>query len=92
MIAAIEEETGKGLGKLLVAQAENRAREHGCTTMRLELLTPSDWEHPVKKILDAWYARLGYVKGGPEPFEAAHPHIAPLLACTCIFTVYLKPL
>jgi len=37
--------------------------------MRLELLTPRDWEHPVKKFLDEWYQRIGYVKGDEANFE-----------------------
>ena len=60
MLCATEEMTGKGLGSLLIAYAENRAKAHGCNQMRLELLTPRDYEHPVKKFLIEWYTRIGY--------------------------------
>ena len=92
MLCATEEMTGKGLGNFLIRAAEKRARRYGCRWSRLELLTPRDWEHPVKKILHAWYTRLGYIQGDPEPFEKAYPDKAPDLAYACTFTVYLKGL
>ena len=92
MLAAKDEFCGKGLGNGLISQAEARAKHNGCTNMRLELLTPRDWEHPVKVILDKWYTKVGYVKGDTEDFDKSYPHISPMLACPMNFTVYLKPL
>lgn len=92
MLCASLEYTGQGLGTQLIEQAESKAKEAGCKTMRLELLTPQTWEHPVKTILDAWYRRLGYVKGGNEDFDSLYPHIVPLLDGKMNFTVYLKQL
>ena len=82
----------RGLGKLLVGAAEEVCRSKHCSRMRLELLTPRDSVHAVKVWLDAWYSSLGYVKGLPEDFGQAFPRIQPLLACDCIFTVYMKEL
>ena len=79
-----------GLGRSLIGRAEQRAKDHGCEKMRLELLTPRDWEHPVKKFLDEWYQRIGYVKGDEANFEDQYAHRVNDLACPCKFTVYLK--
>lgn len=92
MLCVSETCLGRGLGRLLVSSAELYCKKNGCKQMRLELLTPRAFVHPVKAWLDGWYQRLGYVKGVTEDFGAAYPRIAPLLACECNFTVYLKDL
>ena len=82
---------GRGVGRLLMRAAEAAARRAGCGAMRLELLTPSGFSHPVKVWLDAWYQREGYVKGAAEDFAKAYPRIAAILV-PCVFTCYLKQL
>jgi GNAT superfamily N-acetyltransferase len=82
----------KGLGNVLINAAELHCLSKGCKTMRLELLTPANFVHPVKAWLDLWYSSLGYVKGMPEDFGLAFPRVQPLLACDCVFTAYLKAL
>ena len=72
--------------------AEAWAREKGCHTMRLELLTPREWTHPSKTFLQRWYARIGYAPHAAEPLEIMHPELVPELATACDFTVWLKPL
>jgi GNAT superfamily N-acetyltransferase len=50
---------GRGLGRQLVAFAEEHARRCGADTMQLELLVPDPpLEHTQR--LAAWYATLGY--------------------------------
>jgi hypothetical protein len=60
--------------------------------VRLELLLPRDCRHPSKERLKAWYGRRGYRVVGTSSVEAAHPHLAPLLATPCELAVYEKPL
>lgn len=52
---------GAGLGRELVAFAEQRSASLGASTMRLEMLVP-ETPHPHTDRLSAWYARLGYVE------------------------------
>lgn len=92
MLCIADSHLGKGLGLSLVKAAEEYCYSHGCTNMRLELLSPRSYVHEVKDWLDKWYTRLGYVKGQPEDFGAAFPRIQPLLACDCVFTPYIKQL
>ena len=60
--------------------------------MRLELLTPREWEHPMKKILNVWYQKIGYVQGQKEDFGKLYPEISKMFDCPVDFTVYLKDL
>lgn len=83
---------GQGIGRALVCEAEERARKSGAGLMQLELLTPKDWEHPVKAFLHRWYTRIGYIPIRTEPFAETYGHLAPYLATECNFTVYHKTL
>lgn len=71
---------GSGLGKALVAAAEDHCREHGCTTMELEVVN-------LREELPPWYRRLGYVESGTSPFPAPEKQKLP-----CHFIVMSKPL
>ncbi|HEU5133800.1 MAG TPA: GNAT family N-acetyltransferase [Steroidobacteraceae bacterium] len=92
MLVADPNYRGRGIGSALVARAEDWARGRGCRTMRLELLTPRHWTHPVKEFLKAWYTRLGYKPHATEPLEVLHADLAPELATECDYTVWRKPL
>ena len=92
MLVAAPEHRGTGVGRALVVFAEQRSRERGLRTMQLELLVPSEWRHPHKEFLKAWYTRIGYRPVRTGSIEAAHPHLAPLLATPCDLDVYEKPL
>lgn len=92
MLVVDERYRGQGIGAALVAHAERWARERQCLTMRLELLTPRHWTHPVKAFLRDWYTRLGYVPRSTEPFEAHFPEAGAELATECDFTVWEKAL
>jgi GNAT superfamily N-acetyltransferase len=82
---------GQGVGRLLMREAEATCVAAGCVAIRLELLAPSEFQHPVKAWLDAWYQREGYAVGDCEDFASAYPRIAPLLV-PCVFTTYRKEL
>ena len=64
MVSVHENYLRKGIATHLINAAEARGRELGCTTMRLEILSPRDWEHPMKVMLKKWYTeKLKYVEG-----------------------------
>ena len=58
MLVADRKYRGAGIGSALVKHAEKWAREHGCHTMRLEILSPRHWTHPSKNFLRQWYPGL----------------------------------
>ena len=47
MLVADRKYRGEGIGSALVKHAEKWAREHASHTMRLEILTPRHWTHPI---------------------------------------------
>jgi GNAT superfamily N-acetyltransferase len=92
MLAADPARRGLGIGRELVAFAENWARHHGLASMQLEVLRPRDWTHPSKVFLTQWYERIGYRHVRTGALDEAHPALAPLLATPCDFAVYRKDL
>jgi GNAT superfamily N-acetyltransferase len=92
MLVAAPEQRGTGIGRTLVAFAEQLNRERGRRAMQLELLLPHEWQHPSKEFLKAWYGRIGYRLIRTTTISEAHPHLAPLLATPCDFAIYEKPL
>ena len=92
MLAADLDSRGVGIGSALVDRAEHWARDMGCHTMQLELLTPRNWAHSSKEFLKKWYSRMCYVPQTTEPLERRHPELAPELATECDFTVWHKSL
>jgi GNAT superfamily N-acetyltransferase len=92
MLVAAPDHRGTGVGRALVAFAEEHSRERGLRAIQLELLVPRAWRHPSKEFLKAWYGRLGYRPVRTGSIDDAHPHLAPLLATPCDLDVYEKPL
>ncbi len=92
MLVAAPEVRSVGIGRDLVAFAEDWARRQAFAAMQLELLVPQTWTHPVKEFLHGWYTRIGYRPVRTEPFDVAYPALAPLLATPCDFVIYHKPL
>jgi len=77
---------GHGIGRALVAAAEDRMRARGASTMQLQILTPRGRAHPGKARLRDWYERLGYRFARTEPFAA------PRLTTPCEFEIFRKRL
>ncbi|GGL10402.1 GNAT family N-acetyltransferase [Mangrovihabitans endophyticus] len=92
MLVAAPDQRGAGVGRRLVAYAEDWARSQGCGTMQLELLVPHSWTHPFKEFLLGWYTRAGYRQIRSENFATAYPRLARDLATECDFLVYHKAL
>jgi GNAT superfamily N-acetyltransferase len=62
---------GSGLGKLLIAAAEQHAAGHGCRIMEIHVVN-------LREELPGYYGRLGYAETGEEPFPA---DVTTKLAC-----------
>jgi GNAT superfamily N-acetyltransferase len=92
MLVASPEHRGIGIGRELVAFAEDWGRRQGFGWMQLELLSPRAWTHPVKEFLRDWYTRIGYRQVRAGLFADAYPALAPRLATDCDFTIYHKTL
>ncbi|MDP9792336.1 GNAT superfamily N-acetyltransferase [Catenuloplanes nepalensis] len=92
MLAAHPRHRGIGLGRELVTFAEGWARAQGLTVMQLELLYPTEWEHPVKAFLREWYLRIGYRIVRTADFAEVYPALAPRVATPCDFLVFHKQL
>lgn len=92
MLVASPEHRGVGVGRVLVAFAEDWARARGLGRMQLELLVPQTWPHPVKEFLREWYTRIGYRHVRIGDFAVDYPALEPLLATPCDFQIFHKPL
>jgi GNAT superfamily N-acetyltransferase len=86
LLAAAPSELGTGVGRALVAFAEDFSRARGAHAMQLELLVPRAGSHPFKERLHAWYDRLGY-----RPVDRRHADFEGL-AVACQLQIYEKPL
>lgn len=63
-LAVAPEAQAQGVGRQLLAAADNYAHQHGCTTIKITVLS-------ARPELLAWYERHGYVRtGAAEAFPA----------------------
>ena len=92
MLVTSPEHRGIGIGRALVAFAEDWARQQGLGRMQLEVLVPRTWTHPVKEFLRDWYTRIGYRKTRTGRLADAYPALQPQLATPCDFAIYHKDL
>ncbi|GGU27318.1 GNAT family N-acetyltransferase [Lentzea flava] len=92
MLVAAPQERGTGVGRKLVAFAEQWGRDRGLSHMQLELLVPQTWKHPVKEFLRGWYTRIGYRVVRTGDLGEDYPALVPRLACPCDFLVFHKDL
>jgi GNAT superfamily N-acetyltransferase len=81
-----------GLGRLMVRFAEDHCRAQGCTSMQVELLVPTGFEHPFKQRLHNWYSRLGYDVVHLGSFNDEYPGLAPELLVQAEYRIYEKKL
>ena len=51
MLVADRRYRGLGIGSALVEHAEKWARQNACHTMRLEILAPRYWTHPMRSLI-----------------------------------------
>jgi GNAT superfamily N-acetyltransferase len=81
MLAATSDHRGTGIGRRLVAYAEELSAGRGLDTMQLELLVPT-----------GWHTRLGYRVVRRGSLGDDYPHLVPLLATPCDLRIYHRPL
>lgn len=74
-----------GLGRDLMAAAEDWLRDAGCGVSQL-------WVLSVRPELSAWYERMGYRLVRTEPFEAVNPPPTRTLLRPCHFLVMERAL
>jgi GNAT superfamily N-acetyltransferase len=92
MLVAAPAHRGEGIGRELVAFAEELSRQRGLPVMQLELLVPRERLHPTKEFLNAWYTRVGYRPVRSGTIDDSCPQLAPLLATPCDLVIYHKAL
>ncbi|RYP51202.1 hypothetical protein DL768_003408 [Monosporascus sp. mg162] len=92
MLALDAAHRGDGLGRAMVRFAEERCRGRGLTTVQLELLFPTAFEHVFKARMQRWYTRMGYAEVGLRSFAEDFPCLAPLLAGPCEYRIFEKKL
>lgn len=92
MLAADPGLRGIGIGRDLVAYAENWMRVRKLAVSQLELLVPQTWAHPGKEFVRAWYLRLGYRLVRTDDFATDYAHLVPYLATPCDYLIFQKPL
>ena len=92
MLAANPQFKGMGVGSVLVKFAEKTAIERGALKMQLELLVPTEFNHPEKVFLHNWYSRIGYREISEHSVDYCHEGISKFLKTPCKAVVYQKPL
>jgi GNAT superfamily N-acetyltransferase len=80
MVAIDPPRQGTGLGRMLMAAAENHGREHGCSTADITVVN-------LRTELPPFYRRLGYVEVGTTPFDRGDE-----ITQQCHFIAMSKPL
>jgi GNAT superfamily N-acetyltransferase len=76
MLAVDPREQGNGLGRKMVAAAEEYCREKGCEAMDLTVLN-------LRPELSPLYRKLGYAESGVEEFRPSR-QLKPGVECHCI--------
>jgi GNAT superfamily N-acetyltransferase len=92
MLAVAPGHRSMGVGRELVAFAEQVGRRERGDAMHLRVLVPRGWSHPSKEFLTGWYHRTGYNPTRTDTVDESYPALAPLLATPCDLAVYRKNL
>jgi len=92
MLVADPEHRNLGIGRALLAFAEDWARQRGLRRMQLELLVPQTWNHPVKEFLRGWYTRIGYRHVRTGRLAEKYPRLQARLATPCDYLILHKRL
>lgn len=88
-------ESGKGIGKALIASIEEAAKLEGADTMQLEILRPESIDVPFKNQLAKWYKKQGYQFVGTYSFLDLKPDKSEKvknMVNPSVFDVYKKAL
>tara|TARA_B100000508_G_scaffold91658_2_gene71442 strand:+ start:5638 stop:6171 length:534 start_codon:yes stop_codon:yes gene_type:complete len=74
LLGADFEHKGKGIGRALIAAAEEKAKSAGATEMSIEILRAKDIDTNFKVHLAKWYQRLGYEYTGKIDVMSVYPN------------------
>lgn len=83
---------GLGLGREIFQFVEDHCLSLGCTTLELDILVPTSYDHPLKTRMQAWYIRLGFQQVRLGDFAEDYPALAPLLSGPVVYRVFEKKL
>lgn len=92
MLALDEAYQGLGLGREIFQFVEDHCRALGCTTLGLDILVPTSYDHPLKTRMQAWYKRRGFRETRLADFAEEYPALAPLLSGPVVYRVFEKKL
>lgn len=87
--------SGKGIGRKLIEEVEQFARENGFSIIQIEVLRPAKFNTPFKIWLGNWYQQLGYQKTEEMGFldlETDQSEKAKRLITEVVFDRYEKAL
>lgn len=74
LLGAAFEHKGKGIGRALIAEAEQKAKTAGGKEMSIEILRAKDIDTDFKVNLAKWYQRLGYEYTGQIDVMSVYPN------------------
>ncbi|KAL6870264.1 acyl-CoA N-acyltransferase [Trichoderma novae-zelandiae] len=92
MLALDKTYQGLGLGREIFQFVEDYCLSLGCTTLGLDILVPTSYDHPLKTRMQAWYKRLGFQEVRLADFAEEYPALAPLLSGPVVYRVFEKKL
>ncbi|PTB62448.1 hypothetical protein BBK36DRAFT_1129444 [Trichoderma citrinoviride] len=92
MLAIDKAYQGLGLGREIFQFVEDHCLSLGCTTLGLDILVPTSYDHPLKTRMQAWYKRLGFRETRLADFAEEYPALAPLLSGPVVYRVFEKKL
>ncbi|KAH0493273.1 hypothetical protein TgHK011_008186 [Trichoderma gracile] len=92
MLALDKAYQGLGLGREMFQFVEDHCLSLGCTTLGLDILVPTSYDHPLKTRMQAWYQRRGFRETRLADFAEEYPALAPLLSGPVVYRVFEKKL
>ncbi|KAK1251389.1 hypothetical protein MKX07_006868 [Trichoderma sp. CBMAI-0711] len=92
MLALDKTYQGLGLGREMFQFVEDYCLSLGCTTLGLDILVPTTYDHPLKTRMQAWYKRRGFRETRLADFAEEYPALAPLLSGPVVYRVFEKKL
>ncbi|KAL7814766.1 acyl-CoA N-acyltransferase [Trichoderma gracile] len=92
MLALDKAYQGLGLGREMFQFVEDYCLSLGCTTLGLDILVPTSYDHPLKTRMQAWYQRRGFRETRLADFAEEYPALAPLLSGPVVYRVFEKTL
>ncbi len=90
LLSANFSKSGLGIGRALINQVEDFAKENNAEKIQIEILRPKGIEVPFKIRIANWYKRMGYVYSHSQNFAEIKPIKAKNLVNPSDFDYYTK--